>query len=83
MHGYNALTYLSTIVAVVIRTAYELKKGATWMAFALTSSAIATIANTYWDIAYDWGLLRRHSKNTYLRDKLLVSHKSVYIVAMV
>ncbi|XWS34133.1 hypothetical protein CRYUN_Cryun21dG0014000 [Craigia yunnanensis] len=28
------------------------------------------------------GLLRRHSKNVYLRDKLLVPHKSVYFAAM-
>lgn len=84
MNGYNALTYLSTIVAVLFRTVFELRKGSiTWMVFALISSAVATLVNIYWDIVVDWGLLRRHSKNIYLRDKLLVSHKSVYIVAMV
>lgn len=83
MHGYNGLTYLSTIVAVLVRTAFELKGGVTWMVFALISSAVAMIVNAYWDIVFDWGLLRRHSKNIYLRDRLLVSHKSVYIVAMV
>ncbi|XP_062120455.1 phosphate transporter PHO1 homolog 10 isoform X2 [Humulus lupulus] len=84
MNGYNALTYLSTIIAVVFRTIYELRKeSVTWMVFALISSAVATLVNIYWDIVFDWGLLRRHSKNFYLRDKLIVSLKIVYVVAMV
>ncbi|GAV79395.1 SPX domain-containing protein/EXS domain-containing protein [Cephalotus follicularis] len=83
IHAYNGLKYSLTIVAVVIRTAFELKKGVTWMVLALVSSVVATVMNTFWDIFVDWGLLRRHSKNSYLRDKLLVSHKSVYFVAMV
>ncbi|XP_030501514.2 phosphate transporter PHO1 homolog 10 [Cannabis sativa] len=84
MNGYNALTYLSTIIAVVFRTIYELRKESmTWMVFALISSAVATLVNIYWDIVFDWGLLRRHSKNIYLRDKLIVSHKIVYVLAMV
>jgi hypothetical protein len=83
VHGYNGLKYFLTIIAVLIRTAYELKKGRTWMVFALISSAVAVIVNTYWDIAVDWGLLRRKSKNAFLRDKLVISHKSVYFAAMV
>ncbi|XP_048318124.2 phosphate transporter PHO1 homolog 10 isoform X1 [Ziziphus jujuba] len=83
IHGFNALKYLSTIVAVLIRTASELKRQTSWMVLALVSSAIAIIFNTYWDIVVDWGLLRMHSKNIYLRDRLLVSHKSIYVVAMV
>ncbi|KAJ6987587.1 hypothetical protein NC653_020749 [Populus alba x Populus x berolinensis] len=82
VHGYNGLKYFLTIIAVLIRTAYELKKGRTWMVFALISSAAAVIVNTYWDIAVDWGLLRRKSKNAFLRDKLVISHKSVYFAAM-
>lgn len=83
VHGYNALKYMLTIIAVIIRTAYELKKGRTWMNLALVSSGVATGMNTFWDIVIDWGLLRRHSQNPYLRDKLLVPHKSVYFAAMV
>lgn len=83
MHGYNALKYLMAVVAVVIRTAYELKKGKTWLVMALISSAMAVLYNTYWDIVVDWGLLRRSSKNFYLRNKIVVSHKSVYYIAMV
>ncbi|GAA0152401.1 secondary carrier transporter [Lithospermum erythrorhizon] len=81
--GFNGLRYLSTIIAVVIRTAFELKKTVTWEAFAVVSSVIATLANTYWDIVRDWGLLQRNSKNLFLRDKLVVSNKSVYFLAMV
>lgn len=83
VHGYNGLKYFLTIVAVTVRTAFELKKGRTWMVLALVSSAVATIMNTYWDIVVDWGLLRRHSSNFCLRDKLVLSHKSVYFFAMV
>ncbi|KAL2904023.1 Phosphate transporter PHO1-like protein 10 [Bienertia sinuspersici] len=83
IHGYNALKYLMAVVAVVIRTVYELRSGTTWMVLALISSAMAVAYNTYWDIVVDWGLLRRNSKNFFLRDRLLVSHKSVYYIAMV
>ncbi|KAK4430024.1 Phosphate transporter [Sesamum alatum] len=82
-HGYNGLRYFLTIVAVVIRTAFELRKKIAWKVLALVSSAIAAIANTYWDIVVDWGLLQRKSKNLFLRDKLLITHKSVYFTAMV
>ncbi|KAL6513930.1 hypothetical protein OROHE_019386 [Orobanche hederae] len=82
-HAYNGLRYFWTIIAVVIRTTFELRKEIPWKVLALVSSAIAAIANTYWDIVVDWGLLQRKSKNLFLRDRLLVSHKSVYFGAMV
>ncbi|CAN0865108.1 Phosphate transporter PHO1 homolog 10 [Linum grandiflorum] len=81
-HAVNALKYLSTIIAVVLRTTFELKRGTTRMALALASSAAAAAFNAYWDVAVDWGLLRRNSKNRFLRDRILVPHKSVYFVAM-
>ncbi|CAN1184421.1 Phosphate transporter PHO1 homolog 10 [Linum perenne] len=81
-HAVNSMKYLSTIIAVVLRTIYELKKGNTRMVLGLVSSAAATAINTYWDVAVDWGLLRRNSKNPYLRDRLLVPYKSVYFVAI-
>ncbi|KAA8547964.1 hypothetical protein F0562_004393 [Nyssa sinensis] len=83
MHALNGLKYFSTIAAVVMRTGYDLKWGVTWKIMAAASSGVATIASTYWDIVIDWGLLRRNSRNPWLRDKLLVSNKSVYFVAMV
>lgn len=82
-HAINGSKYLSTIVAVIIRTAFERKKGSTWKVLALISSVVTIMLNTYWDIVKDWGLLQRHSKNPYLRDKLVVPHKSVYFLAMV
>ncbi|XP_050373013.1 phosphate transporter PHO1 homolog 10 [Argentina anserina] len=83
-HLCNGLKYLSTIVAVIIRTIYELHKGKTsWMVLALLSSAVATMMNTYWDIVVDWGLLQKQSKNRFLRDRLQVPHKSIYFAAMI
>ncbi|KAB2624514.1 phosphate transporter PHO1 10-like [Pyrus ussuriensis x Pyrus communis] len=80
----NGLKYLSTIVAVIIRTVYEMQKGKTsWMVVALISPAVATTMNTYRDIVIDRGLLRKTSKNKHLRDRLLVSHNTVYFPAMV
>ncbi|KAL3501449.1 hypothetical protein ACH5RR_035898 [Cinchona calisaya] len=83
IHGCNGARYFSTIIAVVIRTTFELRKELTWKVLAIVSSAIATIMNTYWDILVDWGLLQKKSKNLFLRDKLVLSHKSVYFAAMV
>jgi hypothetical protein len=82
-HAINGSKYLSTIIAMVIRTTFETKKAMTWKVWALISSAVAILLNIYWDIVKDWSLLQRHSKNPYLRDKLIVSHKSVYYIAMV
>ncbi|KAG5237254.1 phosphate transporter PHO1 [Salix suchowensis] len=83
MQGYNGLKYFFAIVAVCLRTAYSINKGVGWRAIAWTFSVIAAVIGTYWDVVMDWGLLQRHSKNRWLRDKLLVPHKSVYFVAMV
>ncbi|KAF9624823.1 hypothetical protein IFM89_014208, partial [Coptis chinensis] len=83
MQGYNSLKYFTTIVAVCMRTAYSRQNTLTWKVMAFTSSAIAATVSTYWDIVIDWGLLQRHSKNRWLRDKLLVSQKNVYYGAMV
>ncbi|KAG6758036.1 hypothetical protein POTOM_038369 [Populus tomentosa] len=83
MQGYNGLKYFLTIVAVCLRTAYSINKGDGWRAIAWVFSSVAAIIGTYWDLVFDWGLLQRHSKNRWLRDKLLVPHKSVYFGAMV
>lgn len=88
MHVFNGFKYLSIVVAVSMRTTYELKMGemkmsATWKILAAASSGIATIIATYWDIVIDWGLLRWNSKNPWLRDKLIIQNKAVYFVAIV
>ncbi|XP_057777195.1 phosphate transporter PHO1 homolog 3-like [Salvia miltiorrhiza] len=81
--GYNGLKYLLTIIAVCARTAYTLNEGPAWKIIAWITSIIAMILSTYWDIVVDWGLFQRKSKNRWLRDKLLVPHKSVYFVAII
>lgn len=83
IHFYNGLKYFSTVVAVIVRTAYGLNKKPEWMIAAWVTSVISGVAVTYWDIVYDWGLLNRKSKNPWLRDKLLVPYKSVYFAAIV
>jgi len=101
MHGLNGLKYISTMVALSMRTIDQFysdvaankatnesnvskTKGLiVWKVLAASSSGIATVVNTYWDIVIDWGLLRRNSRNPWLRDKLSVPYKSVYFLAMV
>ncbi|KAA8529392.1 hypothetical protein F0562_033809 [Nyssa sinensis] len=82
MQGINGLKYFSTIIAVSTRTAYTLNKGFGWRMIAGIASVIAAIFGTYWDLVMDWGLLQRKSKNRWLRDKLLIPHKTVYFGAM-
>ncbi|CAH2037813.1 unnamed protein product [Thlaspi arvense] len=82
--GYNGLKYFLTIVAVCFRTAFSIQKTqVAWRILAVISSAVAAIFCTYWDFIHDWGLLKRTSKNRWLRDKLLVPQKKVYFIAMV
>ncbi|KAI3784855.1 hypothetical protein L1987_43962 [Smallanthus sonchifolius] len=79
----NALKYFSTIVAVVTRALYSQKKGITLKIIAASTSGVATIFSTYWDIVMDWGLLCRNSENPWLRDKLILPSRSIYYIAMV
>ncbi|KZV43406.1 EXS family protein isoform 1 [Dorcoceras hygrometricum] len=83
MQGVNGLKYLSTVAALVIRTIYDSKRGTIWKIMAASSSGVTTIFSTYWDIVMDWGLLRKNSRNPWLRDKLLVESRAVYFVAIV
>ncbi|KAK2652071.1 hypothetical protein Ddye_011927 [Dipteronia dyeriana] len=83
MQGYNAVKYFMTIVAISTRSAYSLYMGMGWKIIAEITSVIAAIYCTYWDLVVDWGLLQRHSKNRWLRDKLLVPCKTLYFAAMV
>ncbi|KAF8390162.1 hypothetical protein HHK36_024684 [Tetracentron sinense] len=83
MQGYNGLKYLSTIIAVSMRTAYSQHKITSLRTTASITSGIAAIVSTYWDLVIDWGLLQRHSKNRWLRDKLIISNKNVYFGAMI
>ncbi|WCJ25701.1 EXS (ERD1/XPR1/SYG1) family protein [Euphorbia peplus] len=82
VQAYNSLKYLSTIIAVAMKTSYELNKTTNWLILTAVTSGFATIISTYWDIVIDWGLLRRNSKNPWLRDKLVIPNRSVYFIAM-
>ncbi|KAL1538729.1 phosphate transporter PHO1 9-like isoform X1 [Salvia divinorum] len=83
----NGFKYFSTIVALVMRTMYSQKQkdpsAMFWKIMAASTSGFTTIFNTYWDVVIDWGLLQRNSRNPWLRDKLLISNKAVYFVAIV
>lgn len=83
MQSWNALKYFSVVVALAVRIAYTRSGSDEWKIVAWITSVISAIAVIYWDIVLDWGLLQRKSVNPWLRDKLLVSHKSVYFVAIV
>ncbi|KAG8659546.1 phosphate transporter PHO1 homolog 9 isoform X2 [Manihot esculenta] len=82
MQVYNSVKFFSTIIAVVVKTFYDLKRGMIWKILAAVTSGFATIISTYWDIVIDWGLLRQNSGNPWLRDKLVLPNKGVYFVAM-
>ncbi|XP_073310362.1 phosphate transporter PHO1 homolog 9-like isoform X1 [Primulina huaijiensis] len=81
--GINSLKYLSTVVALVIRTIYGFRRGTFWKIMAASSSGVTTVFNTYWDIVMDWGLLQNKARNSWLRDKLLISNRAVYFVAII
>lgn len=88
MQGLNGLKYFSTVVALVMRSLYDIttqngNPSTFWRIMAAATSGITTIYNTYWDIVVDWGLLRKKAKNRWLRDELLVSNKAVYVLAIV
>ncbi|PWA80096.1 SPX domain, EXS [Artemisia annua] len=79
----NGLKYFSTIVAVVARSMYSQKHGMTLKIIAASTSGIATIFSTYWDLVKDWGLLNKNSVNPWLRDKLILPNPYIYFIAMV
>ena len=83
MQGYNAMKYFLTVAAVCLRTTYSIDIGLTWKLLTWLFSICAAAFSTYWDIVIDWGLLQRNSNNPWLRDKLILPHKSVYFTAMV
>ncbi|KAM7520708.1 hypothetical protein LguiB_019670 [Lonicera macranthoides] len=82
MQALNGLKYMSISVAVVMRTGNDHVGGMSWKILAGASSGVATIVATYWDIMKDWGLLRKNSRNPWLRDKLIISNNFVYFVAI-
>ncbi|KAL5722914.1 hypothetical protein ACHQM5_006374 [Ranunculus cassubicifolius] len=81
--AWNSVKHFITIVAILMRTAYVQHGGDVWWTLALIFSIAATTYTIYWDLVVDWELLRRRSKNRWLRDRLTIPHKSVYYVCIV
>ncbi|XP_026438857.1 phosphate transporter PHO1 homolog 3-like [Papaver somniferum] len=83
MQGINGFKYLSIVLSVSMVTAYSKRHTMGLYVMAWISAISAAIVSIYWDIVFDWGLLQKNSKNPWLRDKLLVPHKSVYFGIMI
>ena len=79
----NAGKYMSAMIAMVMRLTYSQEFTVVWRVLFIISSIIATIYALYWDLCVDWGLLNRHSKNKWLRDKIILKRKYLYFIAMV
>ncbi|KAL0723412.1 hypothetical protein Bca4012_038011 [Brassica carinata] len=83
-HRWNGVKYFLTIVAICFRTAYSIQPGQiAWRVLAIVFSVVAAIYGTFWDFVHDWGLLKRPTKNRWLRDNLLIPQKEVYFIAMI
>lgn len=78
----NLGKYVSAMVAAGARLTYERQQTAAWKAMVVITSTIATIYQLYWDFVRDWGLLQRHSRNPWLRDELILKHKTIYFFSM-
>lgn len=83
----GAMRLVSVFTAVALRQAYgnnrhrpgyELPLRVLFM----VASILTTSISNYWDICHDWSLLNPNSKNKWLRDKLILKHKSIYWIAM-
>ncbi|XP_026400642.1 phosphate transporter PHO1 homolog 3-like [Papaver somniferum] len=83
MQGINGFKYLSIVLSVSIVTAHSKRHTMGLYVMAWISAISAAVVSIYWDIVFDWGLLQKNSKNPWLRDKLLVPHKSVYFGIMI
>jgi len=83
IHLANAGKYLSAAAALALRIVYNLNPGVAWLTIFFIVSSIATVYQVYWDVVVDWGLLHPNSQNPWLRDQLLLDHKSIYFASMV
>lgn len=82
-HLANLGKYVSAIFAAGARLTYAMYPNTCWLILVVLSSTIATIYQLYWDFVKDWGLLNPHSKNPWLRDELILKHKSLYFISIV
>ena len=85
-HLANAAKYSTSFVKVLCSAVYSKHKHNVAMAFWFLSHAISAIYTLYWDLINDWGLLKRKSKNFWLRDELIYGHglnNWIYYIAMI
>lgn len=75
--------YVSAMVAAGARITYANQNTELWLVVVLVTSVVATVYQLYWDFVMDWGLLNPRSKNTLLRDDLILKNKSIYYVSIV
>jgi len=81
-HLANLGKYVSAMFAAGARLTYAMEPNNFWLSLVVITSTIATIYQLYWDFVKDWRLLHPRSKNPWLRDELIIKHKSVYFVSM-
>ncbi|KAF3792918.1 Phosphate transporter [Nymphaea thermarum] len=77
--GQNAIA----LVAAGARLMYGRQPTSACLALVVVTSTAATAFQLYWDFVQDWGLLNPRSKNPWLRDDLVLRHKSIYYLAIV
>lgn len=79
----NLGKYVSAMIAAGARLTFAMQPHSNlWLALVVITSTIATVYQLYWDFVKDWGLLNPNSKNPWLRDELIIKHKSVYFFSM-
>jgi hypothetical protein len=79
----NVLKYISAMALTAIATVYYYFQGQiVLLTFYICAGVIGGGFGFYWDVAHDWGLGHRTSKNKFLRDNIRFS-KWVYWVAIV
>lgn len=71
------------MLAAGARLTFAMQPTPLWLALVVITSTVATIYQLYWDFVKDWGLLNPRSKNPWLRDDLILKHKSAYFIAIV
>ncbi|KAK3129130.1 hypothetical protein QOZ80_6BG0472030 [Eleusine coracana subsp. coracana] len=81
-HIVNLGKYVSAMLAAGTKVAYENNSSPGWLSLVIIVSSIATIYQLYWDFVKDWGLLQFNSKNTWLRNDLILKQKYIYFLSM-
>ncbi|WOK95395.1 phosphate transporter PHO1-2-like [Canna indica] len=81
-HLANAGKYISAMVAAAARWKYAVEPTPLWLGVVILTSTGATFYQLFWDYVKDWGLLKLHSSNPFLRDDLILKNKTTYYVSI-